>query len=45
MILLAGYVAVIAIGFVVVRVVVNRRRQRENEDWKRYLRGDNHDRT
>lgn len=39
MILLAGYVAVIAIGFVVVRVVVNRRRQRENEDWKRYLRG------
>lgn len=39
MILLAGYVAAIATGIVIVRAVVNRRRQRENEDWKRYLRG------
>lgn len=38
-VLLLSYVGAIALGFAVVRVVMNRRRQRVNEDWKRYLRG------
>lgn len=33
------YVTAIAIAIGITRALVNRRRQRENEDWKRYLRG------